>query len=380
LLLTNCATIMNQRGYLPGTNLPPGLHGGGRLGFSAQMIDRRKQINTLLIFNEHVLEVRHDVEYRIPFQAGSQLNLTMIVVLPPEFPGQARPVIKLYAAHQVSQEWVVDANIMLTHPWLNRDHVVVGSPGLNTYGRHSDLGRVVQAIKREFELHPPTMAATTAKISGPQNCDSASGQQQHRQIVIPSSSAVTANSFNGGESQSRPSSQRTLPQLERLSEEELKELHDDPVALRLFCHTLDDPTFSELDQRSASLRNSIDSTMKANQGLCSKLHKKQETMAAKRADVHKLQAQVRTTALHFNEMKVTTAPASICDHLKKTSQQDEADSERCAERFLSGHMQLDDFLSTYVSVRTNHHLRKSKAEKIENHYLSSTTRRAGVPF
>ena len=47
----------------------------------------------------------------------------------------------------------------MQHSWIDiRSGNVIGSPGLNNFSAHSDLGRVVQVIKREFELKPPTSA------------------------------------------------------------------------------------------------------------------------------------------------------------------------------------------------------------------------------
>ena len=123
---------------------------------------RRKQINTLHIFNENVVEVRHDVEYRITWIHQIHQNiipLTLVIVLPQDFPF-SRPVIRMFAAKSENYE----AN--LTHPWLNADNVVIGSPGLNSFGIHSELGRVVQAIKREFERNPPVIKSVLNQVHG----------------------------------------------------------------------------------------------------------------------------------------------------------------------------------------------------------------------
>ena len=59
-------------------------------------LDRRKQINTLLIFNENVSEVSPNLRYRVDFTAGSDA-LVMIIDLPPKFPAPGshnRPVIR----------------------------------------------------------------------------------------------------------------------------------------------------------------------------------------------------------------------------------------------------------------------------------------------
>ena len=61
-------------------------------------LDRRKQINTLLIFNDNVSEVSPNQRYRVDFQAGVT-PLVMIIDLPPKFPAHgARPSIRVEPA------------------------------------------------------------------------------------------------------------------------------------------------------------------------------------------------------------------------------------------------------------------------------------------
>lgn len=122
-----------------------------------QAIIKRKQINTLRsvmkeilgilsfsndsfsfrIFNENVSEIQPDVQYSVEFDLSSGQRATLLVFLPPGFPRE-RPVIRLKQTE-------------LHHPWLDANGTVVGAPGLINYTVHSDLGRVVQAIKRELE-------------------------------------------------------------------------------------------------------------------------------------------------------------------------------------------------------------------------------------
>merc|ERR1719414_2047413 len=118
--------------------------GGGASGPGGNLaLDRRKQINTLLIFNENVTELVPNVQYRMDFTGGGSSGpLTMLIHLPPAFPKE-KPSVKIEP-------------LGLHHPWIDiGSGNVIGSPGLNNFSAHSDLGRVVQVIKREFELKPP---------------------------------------------------------------------------------------------------------------------------------------------------------------------------------------------------------------------------------
>ena len=150
---------MNTRGYVPvGGIYPPNVH-QNHIRSVPNNLAKRKQINTLKIFNDNVTEIRQEQEYRIFFSSDSGDRLVMVIFLPETFPLNTRPVIKIYfsgVGHGADNYHNVDFETKMTHPWLdNVSCSVIGSPGLNTFGVHSELGRVVQAIKREFEKNPP---------------------------------------------------------------------------------------------------------------------------------------------------------------------------------------------------------------------------------
>ena len=153
---------MNTRGYVPvGGIYPPNVH-QNHIRSVPNNLAKRKQINTLKIFNDNVIEIRQEQEYRIFFSSenSSEDRLVMVIFLPETFPLNTRPVIKIFFSggghgddHHKNN---VDFETKMTHPWLDiNSSSVIGSPGLNTFGVHSELGRVVQAIKREFEKNPP---------------------------------------------------------------------------------------------------------------------------------------------------------------------------------------------------------------------------------
>lgn len=104
-------------------------------------VKRKRQIDTLKIFNDHVLELREDVEYQVQFDAGDR-RMAILVSLSPEFPLE-KPVLRVTPP--------------ITHPWCNEHSEITSAPGLLLFTVHSDLGRVVQAIIREFSRNPPQL-------------------------------------------------------------------------------------------------------------------------------------------------------------------------------------------------------------------------------
>ncbi|KAK0167504.1 hypothetical protein PV327_004894 [Microctonus hyperodae] len=104
-------------------------------------IKRKRQIDTLKIFNDNVIELREDAEYQVQFDAGDK-RMAIIVSLSPEFPLE-KPVLRISPS-------------VINHPWCNEHSEIVNAPGLINFTVHSDLGRVVQAIIREFSKNPPS--------------------------------------------------------------------------------------------------------------------------------------------------------------------------------------------------------------------------------
>ncbi|XP_076236669.1 vacuolar protein sorting 37A [Calliopsis andreniformis] len=104
-------------------------------------VKRKRQIDTLKIFNDNVIELREDVEYQVQFNAGER-RMAIMVSLSPEFPLE-KPVLRVSPP--------------ISHPWCNEHSEITSAPGLLNFTVHSDLGRVVQAIIREFSKNPPQL-------------------------------------------------------------------------------------------------------------------------------------------------------------------------------------------------------------------------------
>lgn len=110
---------------------------------------RKRQIDTLKVFNDNVLELSENSEYRVEFLVHGK-NMSLSVVLGPDFPNE-KPSIFI--------------NPPIMHPWIGENsNQVIGAPGLLNYTLHSDLGRVVQAIIREFQKSIPKLPNTEETV------------------------------------------------------------------------------------------------------------------------------------------------------------------------------------------------------------------------
>merc|ERR1711997_630786 len=307
------------------------IHSGGNL------LARRKQVNTLHIFNENVIEVRHDLEYRIAFQAGDEVPLNLQILLPPDFPSRSRPLLRIFPTK-------CDESIgRLSHPWLGADNMVVGSPGLNNFGIHSDLGRVVQAIKREFEKNPPTVIKEN------------NGNQIDNLKHEPSASPFVLKSVG---------SQPVIPEIEKLSKEELKELQTDQLAFKVFSRQLNVTMLSSMDESTAKLKEEILSLVETNEKLTNELVEKKEIFQLKLSELESAKKNTSEKKRGLVESAEQLAQPVLCDNLLAASHTDECESEKCADQFLSGNLSIDDFLTQYIQTRSQHHVRKTKHDKI----------------
>ena len=313
---------------------------------------RRKQINTLLVFNENVKEVRQDVEYRIFFKADSS-RFAVVIYLPNEFPIK-RPDVKIFCATQFEdREEDIDPKVRLKHPWLDSENnTVTGAPGLNAFGAHSDLGRVVQAIRREFEKNAPRTLDLAANESN--------GAIAFKNVSHNKQNTVVTATYNHSQAQ-----QQCFSEINELTKDDLKELlEDDDVAFRQFYQSLDNSVLSEMDKQQDGLKKSIQALISSNRDLSLQLKEKQTSLQVKSTELLNLKEVCNSSETTLKDSVRNLTKRSICDNLNLASHNDELESDQCADQFLRGETQLDDFLSSYIELRKRHHVRKSKSEKL----------------
>ena len=238
---------------------------------------------------------------------------------------------------------------------------------MNNYGSHSDLGRVVQAVKREFERNPPAVMEPNNDII----------QNTSRSIsshTKPSFNEVRA--FNGPipvianhqptNNVLMPEIRQYIPEIEQLGKEQLEEIKSDPRALDSFSRKLNVAMFSTMEDRTTSVKGEIQTLTESNSSLSKTLLEKQGKF---QENYDSLKGAKEKTALAAQGLKSSCdnfSQATLCDNLLNSCQKDEAGSESCAEHFLNGDLPIEDFISQYVQLRSQYHLKKTKYEKLLN--------------
>nr|XP_050853392.1 vacuolar protein sorting-associated protein 37A isoform X2 [Vespula vulgaris] len=404
-------------------------------------VKRKRQIDTLKIFNDNVAELREDVEYQVQFNAGER-RMAIMVSLSPEFPLE-KPVLRVSPP--------------INHPWCNEHSEIISAPGLLNFTVHSDLGRVVQAIIREFSKNPPQVieyvspgsakshrdlqernspsyslqqyadipptsynsyyntqfpqystSGTNPCIYNYNNTNSGStyvtdnqsktfGSTSQHSTFISSSRSNTLH--NASPSRYTTNQQRTaylnshyantnyhatlpscaqakavqsfvFPELNNLSNEELKKLNEDEDRQDEFLEK-----HSQLKDVNMAIEDTIDWVEKtaANVAKEPELKQLQANVAEKIRTVAVLKARYDQLIQRYNKLSEIFTPDQIKECLRQAADESHEESEKIAEDFLNGKVDVERFLSTYIECRKLGQARRTKEEKLA-HQLNELKR------
>ncbi|XP_037826341.1 vacuolar protein sorting-associated protein 37A [Lucilia sericata] len=339
---------------------------------------RRRQIDTLKVFNDNVVEVCDLEEYCIHFESGGR-NFILSVLLGVNFPNE-KPKLML--------------SPLVQHLWVNASTGEVESaPGLLNYSPHSDLGRVVQAVIREFERFPPPVIKANSPINIPPPNNTSLGAQQtmlpqthhhshhsHHHHPYPLQVAKSLDSgTSSGASNSTNSSKETsphdpskstsprlnessFPNLSTLSLDELKQLDNDPEFFDDFIEEMS--VVQQLNEDLDSMINQVESISKEN-----------ETKETHLVELKRKLSDDVTTLKHLGEkcdqlnkkyLKKSEEynPQHIRELLQIAASNADTECERHVEQFLNGKIDVQTFLQSYTHCKKLSSERKAKEERL----------------
>ncbi|TMW47906.1 hypothetical protein DOY81_007012 [Sarcophaga bullata] len=352
---------------------------------------RRRQIDTLKVFNDNVVEVCELEEYCIHFESGGR-NFILSVLLGINFPNE-RPKLLL--------------SPIVQHMWVNASTGEVESaPGLLNYSPHSDLGRVVQAVIREFERFPPPVIKAQSPVNIPTSNNSSMSthhtllqhthhqhqplqqQQQHHhhhhhhnhhhpyplqvaKSLDSGTSSGASNSTNSSKENSphdpsNSSSPRlndcNFPNLSTLSLDELKQLDNDPEFFEDFIEEMS--VVQQLNEELDSMINQVETISKEN-----------ETKETHLVELKRKLSDDVTTLKHLGEkcdqlnrkyLKKSEEynPQHIRELLQIAASNADTECERHVEQFLNGKIDVQTFLQNYTHSKKLSSERKAKEERL----------------
>lgn len=280
---------------------------------------RKRQIDTLKVFNDHVVEVAENSEYRVEFVADGK-NMSLSVILGAEFPNEKPSIF---------------VNPPIPHPWIGENsNQVVGAPGLLNFTVHSDLGRVVQAVIREFQKSMPKLPN--------------------------SEDPVTSNDTSP---QSHVSGQSLMfPELNDWSIEELQDILENTDLQDKLIEV--NPQVVELDLETEELITSIEEIAQENLT-------KQQMLDDLKTDVIDRISTIVQMKMNFEEMnrkhqKLSEMydPYRIRDYLKEAALKADEESEVIAEQFLTGNMPVETFIAKFAEKRALGQARRAREERL----------------
>ncbi len=275
------------------------------------------------------------------------------------------------------------------HSWLDPrgSGSVVGAPGLVNYSMHSDLGRVVQVIKRELAKAPiasaaspannPTTTASPSKLITSKPHLGAVGRAfSASQLQVPSAATnvsstarqappqVPAAAPSGPKRQTYVSS---ITGLDELPDEELKAISSGAsrdAAARLFCREMKNPTRDRHGKMLEAAREDVEKLLHENAELESQVDTKRDALAKKLREAGRTKQEVASLHASLAEQSRSLSPSVMVDRMRISSLEAEEASDALAESFLAGECEVERFLKEYVSARSLVHTRKVKLDQL----------------
>lgn len=315
---------------------------------------RIKQIRSLQSCNSNVVEERRDYEYRVPFTCG-KTPCALTVKLPPQFPSD-KPIVHIAPA--------------MDHPWVDEHMQVKGCTQLNLFQMHSDLGKIIQAVIKEFKKNPPRFRSNLSYLATPVAIGTLISTSDDVEAVATSgnmyaSAEEMAQQGGGGGIGGRPPEiDGIMRQLKELNREKLGEICANPDLLLEYVHGMESVvTLQSLRRELVEQNESIAKENLANEPIIEDLKLDlKSTFEDYNESYHKLEENIRKQ----DELRQVFEPSNLMNNLRIGILQAEEESEVIAEDFLASNINLDEFLGTFLEKRKTCHLRKMKEERFKN--------------
>lgn len=297
---------------------------------ASRIIMRKRQIDTLKIFNINVQEVTENDEYLVNFDSGGR-EIAINIILGPDFPN-AKPKLVV--------------SPILNHPWVNASTgEIENAPGILNYTIHSDLGRVVQAISREFEKHPPQLLNETPGT--PQHSRNGNCQEPEAPDSRKAASPVSAIDVFG---------------LQALSLDDLNRLNSDEDYLENFIDKL-----GFVQNQSNEMNHLLDQIeVTATENLAKKqlIDERKTKLDEMYLQFKDLGARYETLNQKYQKKAEDFSPQHIKQLLQIAVSTADTQSDEEAQKFLAGDCDVGTFLNNFIESRKSYTMRKAKEDRL----------------
>ncbi|XP_050070581.1 vacuolar protein sorting-associated protein 37A [Anopheles maculipalpis] len=303
---------------------------------------RKRQIDTLKIFNHNVQEVKENEEYLVNFDCGGR-EIAINILLGSSFPNEKPKLI---------------VSPILRHPWVNAaTGVIENAPGILNYTIHSDLGRIVQAVGREFEKHPPKFV----------NEPTTSATPQHH--AAPPTHQTTRNGnvqdFGTDNRKALLSPSHHEPDqfgLRNLTTDELNRLNTDEDYLEEFITKL--PFVQHQNDEMDQLLAGIESLAVVNLARKEMVEERKSKVESLALEFKELGQQWETMNQRYQRKAEDFSPQHIKELLQIAVSTADSKSDDEAQRFLAGQSDVGTFLQNFIESRKLYTMRKAKEDRL----------------
>ncbi|XP_052888946.1 vacuolar protein sorting-associated protein 37A [Anopheles moucheti] len=304
---------------------------------------RKRQIDTLKIFNHNVQEVKENEEYLVNFNCGGR-EIAINILLGNGFPNEKPKLI---------------VSPILRHPWVNgTTGEIDNAPGILNYTIHSDLGRIVQAVGREFEKHPPKF------VNEP-----TSTPQHHSQHHAPPAAHQACR--NGNVQEFGPDNRNALLSpshesdqfgLRNLTTDELSRLNADDDCLEEFITKL--PFVQHQNDEMDQLLAGIESLAVENLARKEAVEERKSKVESLALEFKELGQQWESMNQRYQRKAEDFSPQHIKELLQIAVSTADGKSDDEAQRFLAGQSDVGTFLQNFIESRKLYTMRKAKEERL----------------
>lgn len=210
---------------------------------------------------------------------------------------------------------------------------------------HSDLGRVVQAIIREYERFPPTL--------WPGGSNGSSLPQKPAQPHLPEPN------------------KSSIPELCNLTLDELQKLDQDPQYLNDFVDEIG--VVQRLHNDLDTLIDDVKAMASDNLTSEQRMMELRSAIEGKLNEFQKLGGSYETLNARYQKKSEEFAPQHIKELLQIAVSNADSACDSCVEQFLSGSIDAQQFVDQYREVKRVSAMRKAKEERL-THQLNELER------
>lgn len=328
-------------------------------------LTRQQQIDSLKAAYPHISEVPGDPN---SWDLGLLLQEVRVVVrvrtsLPVGFPDMA-PIVR-----------IIVANNSATHPWLDGNQRVVGSPELNAWDKTKNLGVVLQTIIQYFGSSPP-------KLVGPAHPETPTPTPPGGAVATASPAPRPQPVPSQRPKIPIPPVPESFPELESLSLAELETLKVDAAerktwmkgheSLAIFQALLSGQRERQLKAASSNLEKQAEIVR-----LQGQISEAEEALRLQRTELQGLRVRVGAALERYSPVKLTkdllaTAREleAMCDRLATEFKEDGGASSGGGKRGDSASQHsggtadasgVREFRDEFLALRKRYHIARAKA-------------------